>query len=62
MKAKLLLVLITFILSIFITSCDNKDNFNVEAYREKLKKSQNKRVPIEQKKAIEKSIFPNIKN
>lgn len=62
MKLKVLLVLVVFIISVFLGSCTKNDRkLDVEGYREGLKSSQKKSMPIEQKKEIEKSIFPNIK-
>ena len=61
MKFKVLLILIVFTMSMFLVACESNNKLDVEGYREGVKKSQKKRMPIKQKKEIEKSIFPNIK-
>lgn len=60
MKTKVLLVFAIFIISVFLAACNNNDKIDVDKYRENVKKSQKKSMPIEQRDEIEKSIFPNI--
>ena len=59
MKTKVLLVLVVFIISIFLAACGNNDKIDVKTYRDNLKESQKKSMPIKQRDEIKKNIFPN---
>jgi thioredoxin-related protein len=60
MRLKVLLIMIVFIISMFLVACKDNNNLDVKGYREGIKSSQ-KSMPTEKKKAIEKNIFPSIK-
>ena len=43
-----------------LAACTNNNKLDVNGYREGLKSSQKKSMPMDQKKAIEKSILPSV--
>jgi hypothetical protein len=60
MKTKVLLVLTVFLISIFLTACNNNSKLDVNGYRAGLKDFQ-KSMPMDQRNAIQKSVLPNVK-
>ena len=63
MKTKVLLILAVFMVTVFSVSCSNNDQkIDVEKYRQKVRESRKGSAPIEQKKEVEKQLFPNLKD
>ncbi|MCX7711620.1 MAG: hypothetical protein N2484_17400 [Clostridia bacterium] len=61
MKARILMVLSAFIITVFLSSCNNNENhrLDVEKYRENAKKSgQKNSITPEQREVSLKKMFP----
>lgn len=63
MRKAVALLLVIFSISIFSAACSNNDKkIDVDTYRQKVKENRKGSASIEKKKAVEKAVFPNIKN